>query len=443
MKKLRLWSLAWPIFIETALFMLLGLVDVFILSRYDELAAASVNTANQAISITTIVFTVISTASAVMISQYLGAKKKESADRIAVLSLCFNLLFGLVISGVFLCFGKAMLGFIGAQGKVLEFASEYLSIVGGFVFLQSLMSAMSVIVRNHGMTKVSMFVTVGMNVLNTVLDTLFVLGVAGFPRLGLKGVAIATTASRFLGVVVLMVVLFTKVMKPSAFRLLFPFPFEEVGNLFRIGVPAALETFLYNVSQLVITSIVLNCLTDTELVTKTYVQNATMFFYIFAVAIGQASQIMIGHLVGANEFDKAKAQAYKSHRIALMITIPLSIIGALLGRYLVGIFTDTEAVIVLGTSLLFINIILEFGRTTNLVVIACLRGTGDVLYPTLCAIGSMIFISTLGSYLLAVVFDMGIYGLWIANTADECVRGVLMLIRWESDKWRSKRLKSA
>lgn len=75
MKELRLFNLAWPIFIETALFMLLGFVDVFVLSRYDDLAASSVNTANQAVSIITIVFTVISGASAVLISQYLGAKK--------------------------------------------------------------------------------------------------------------------------------------------------------------------------------------------------------------------------------------------------------------------------------------------------------------------------------------------------------------------------------
>lgn len=68
---MNLFSLAWPIFIETALFMLLGLVDVFILSGYDDLAASSVSTANQTVSIMTIIFNIFSTASAVMISQHL------------------------------------------------------------------------------------------------------------------------------------------------------------------------------------------------------------------------------------------------------------------------------------------------------------------------------------------------------------------------------------
>lgn len=440
MKKLKLFNLAWPIFIETALFMLLGFVDVFVLSRYDDLAASSVNTANQAVSITTVVFTVISTASAVMISQYLGARKREDASRVAALSITFHLIFGVLISLLFVFFGRSILEFIGTKGDVLRFSSEYLSIVGGFIFLQAVMSSMSVIIRNHGMTKVSMFVTVGMNVMNTVLDVVFVLGLGPIPRLGVKGVAIATTLSRVLGVCVLGAVLFRKIEKPSIFRLLRPFPKEDVRNIIKIGVPSALETFLYNVSQVVITSIVLNCLTETELITKTYLHNITMFFYIFAVSIGQASQILIGHLVGAKRFREADRQAYKSYGLALGIVMSVSFVGVLLRARLVGLFTADTAVIALGSDLLLINLVLEFGRASNLVLIACLRGTGDVFYPTLCAIFSMVFISTLGSYFFSVVLDMGIYGLWIANAADECVRGLLMLMRWRSKKWQTKAL---
>ncbi len=440
MKKMKLFNLAWPIFIETALFMLLGFVDVFVLSRYDDLAASSVNTANQAVSITTIVFTVISTASAVMISQYLGAKKREAASRVAALSITFHLIFGVLISFLFVFFGRQILEFIGAKGDVLRFSSEYLSIVGGFIFLQAVMSSMSVIIRNHGMTKISMFVTVGMNVMNTLLDVVFVLGLGPFPQLGVKGVAIATTLSRVLGVCVLGAVLFRKIEKPSIFRFLRPFPKEDVKNIIKIGVPSALETFLYNISQVIITSIVLNCLTETELITKTYLHNITMFFYIFAVSIGQASQIMIGHLVGAKKFKEADKQAYRSYGLALAIVMSVSFVGVLLRSRLVGIFTADTAVIALGSNILLINLVLEFGRTSNLVLIACLRGTGDVFYPTLCAIFSMIFVSTLGSYFFAVVLDMGIYGLWIANAADECLRGVLMFLRWRSKKWQTKAL---
>lgn len=440
MKQLKLFNLAWPIFIETALFMLLGFVDVFVLSRYDDLAASAVGTANQAVSIVTIVFTVISGASAVLISQYLGAEKRENASRIAALSLTINFIFGIVISLGLVLFNRQILSFIGAKGQLLELSGQYLSIVGGFMFLQAVLSNASVIIRNHGLTKITMYVTVGMNIVNTGLDVLFVLGLLGFPKLGVTGVAIATTFSRIAGMIVLGIVLFTKVEKPSIFKLLKPFPKDDLKDIFKIGIPSALETFLYNLSQLVITSLVLNFLTEAELITKTYVQNITMFFYLFAVAIAQASQIITGHLVGAKKTDEAYRRGFRSYSFALAIAAGICVIGVILRSQLMGIFTADEAVITMGANILLINTVLEFGRTTNLVLIACLRGSGDVYFPTFCAIFSNWLISVLGSYLLAVVFGMGIYGLWIALAADECIRGVMMILRWKSGKWKTKRV---
>ena len=433
-KKLTLFSLAWPIFIETALFMTLGIVDVFVLSQYNDLAAGAVNTANQATSITTIVFSAISTASAVLISQYLGAKKEASASKIAALSITLNFVAGLIVSAVFLLFNQPILSFIGAKGEILSLAGEYLSIVGGFMFLQAVLTAMAVIIRNHGMTKISMYVTVGMNVLNTGLDILFVLGF----DMGVSGVAIATSISRMLGTAVLATVLFKKVEKPSIFKYLKPFPLKDVGNMLKIGIPGATETFLYNLSQLVITSIVLNYMAAEQLIAKTYVQNITMFFYVFAIAIGQASQIMTGHLIGAGKTDEAYKSGVKAHRFALLIALSISLIGALLRYPLMGLFTSNAEVIELGATVLLINVALEFGRSTNLVLIASLRGAGDVYFPTACAIFSNWAISVLGSFLLAVVAGWGLYGLWTALAADEIVRAILMMLRWKSGKWKTK-----
>lgn len=434
MKKLKLFSLAWPIFIETALFMLLGFIDVLVLSSYDELAAASVNTANQSVSIVTIVFSVISGASAVLISQLLGAKRRQDASKIAALSIFFNLVFGIVISILLVVFSKPLLIFIGAKGKLLAFSSDYLRIVGGFIFMQAVLASMTVIIRNHGLTKVSMFVTVGMNITNTVLDIILV------PHFGVKGVAFATTFSRVVGAVALAVVLFKKIESIKIFRFLKPMPWKDFGSMIKIGVPTALESTLYNLSQLVITSIVLNHLTDNELNAKTYIQSVTMFFYIFAVAIGQASQIITGHLVGAGDTEKAYKNGINAYFKALMITLSIAALGVVFRYQLIGIFSDNKDVVEFGANILFINFVLEFGRTTNLVLIACLRGAGDVYFPTGCAIVSNWLVSVLGSYILAVVCGFGIYGLFVALAGDEVFRGILMIWRFKSGKWKTKKV---
>lgn len=440
MKKLRLFDLAWPIFVETALFMLLGFVDVFILSGYNDLAASSVNTAGQAVSIVTLVFTVISGASAVLISQYLGADKKLEASRIAALSIVLNLVSGIIVSVLFTIFSDEILKGIGADGDVLKFSSQYLEIVGSTIFIQAYMSAVSVIIRNHGMTKLTMYITVGINILNAGLDYIFVQGLFGAPALGVAGAAGATVFSRLIGAVIMSAALFTRVEKPSVFKLLRPFPVKDVVDMLKIGIPSATETFLYNLSQLVITSIVLTYLTDTELITKTYVQNISMFFYIFAVAIGQASQIITGHNVGAGYMEKAYKDGFRAYFHALGCMVIMCTLGVIFRRQLLGIFTSDEAVIALGSTVIMINLVLELGRTTNLVMIATLRGAGDVYFPTICAIFSMWLLSVLVTYIFAVKLNMGIYGLWIGITSDECIRGILMLIRWKSKKWQTKRI---
>ena len=54
----------------------------------------------------------------------------------------------------------------------------------------------------------------------------------------------------------------------------------------------------------------------------------------------------------------------------------------------------------------------------------------------------MWIVSTLGAYLLAVPLGLGLPGIWIAFAADECLRGVLMQLRWNSGKWKTKGLYS-
>lgn len=434
MKKLNLFHLAWPIFIETAMFILLGFIDVYILSSYDDLAASSVNTATQTISIVTIVFQILSTAGGVMISQYLGAEKRKDASLVSVLLIASQLFFGVIISVIFLLFNRSILTLIGADGQMLEYASGYLTIVGGTMMFQALMNACAVIIRSHGMTKLPMFVTAGMNVLNTGLDLIMV------PMMGVQGAAIATGVSRIISSIVLLIILFKKIESPSALKLLKPFPRGEFLSMLKIGVLSAMETFLYNLSQLLITSIVLYCLWENELITKTYVQIITTFFYLFAMAIGQASQIMIGHLVGAKRYDEAYRQGFRSYRTAIIITVVTCTIGIFLRKPLLSVFTDNAEVIAIGCTILLMNAVLEFGRTTNIVIIACMRGAGDVYFPTACAVLSNWIISVGCSYLLAVVCGMGIYGLWIALAADECVRGILMIIRWKSGAWKTKRV---
>lgn len=442
-RKMTLFNLTWPIFIEVLLFMLLGFIDVFALSQFDDVASSAVSTANQVAGICTIVFSVLSGASSVLISQNLGAHKREKASEIAAVSIGVNLVLGLIISAVLLFLHEPFLRLLGADGDILKYASEYLQIVGGFMFGQAVLSSMSAVFRSHGYTKISMYVTVAMNVVNTALDLIFVLGLFGMPVLGVVGVAVATTVSRILGLVILAIVFFRKIEKPSFIKYLKPMRWDTLKQLLKVGIPATFETANYNISQLVVTALALYFLTENEYIARNYVQNITMFFYIFSTAIGQASQILTGRRVGAGKFDEANKGVWKAYGIALALSMSVCVLGIVFRYPLLGIFTQNSEVLNIGSTIILVNIVLELGRTTNLVLINNLRGSGDVYFPSIVSIFS-VWILTVGlSYLLAVVFGMGILGMWIAIAADECCRGLFMLVRWKSGKWKEKALVQA
>ena len=128
----------------------------------------------------------------------------------------------------------------------------------------------------------------------------------------------------------------------------------------------------------------------------------------------------------------------RAFRLAIIVTAAVSTIG-ILGRHLiVSRFTDNADVIRIASTLLIMNFFLELGRTTNLTIIPCLRGAGDVTFPTAWAVFSNWIIGLGGAQLLGVVCGYGIYGLWIAMAFDEVFRAVLMLLRWRGKRWEGR-----
>ena len=114
----------------------------------------------------------------------------------------------------------------------------------------------------------------------------------------------------------------------------------------------------------------------------------------------------------------------------------------LVSPFTFSLFSDDPKVAELGATVMFIAVFLEFGRTTNIVIINSMKAAGDVKFPTVLAIFSMWGLSVLIAYILGVVLGMGLAGVWIGMAADEIFRGVVVFIRWIRGSWRGKRVVS-
>jgi Na+-driven multidrug efflux pump len=251
------------------------------------------------------------------------------------------------------------------------------------------------------------------------------------------GVAISTAVSRALAFIVMMVILYRRVHFTIHLRDYFQVNFKYVRDILKIGVPGAGENLAYQTSQLMCTTMIA-LLGTTALATRIYSQNIMFYVMLFGLSLGVGTQILVGQLIGAGKKEEAYQQLMRSLRVSLLVTIVCVCVMAFFARPLLGIFTSDQAIIEAGVSLLLFCIILEPGRTFNIVVIASLRAAGDAQFPVLMGILSMWGVSVPLGYFLGIHMNMGLLGFWIAFAADEWLRGILMYWRWKSRAWEKK-----
>lgn len=432
-----LFSLTWPLFIDLALHFLTGALNTFMVGHVSYRAVASLAIGNQVFDLAITLFSFVSIGTSVVITQYLGAGDKEKARVVIHTAIFFNLLVGLVAAtGVILGAGPT-LDLMNLPAELMDDGQLYLHIIGLCLLPEAASLCLAATLRAHGRTREAMYITLTVNLITCVGNMLLLYGWFGLPQMGVAGVAISTVVGRLIGVVLLVWLVARKtgihlvprdILKPSR---------EMIGKVLHIGLPAAGENLSWMLQFMVVTAFV-GLLGDKALATQSYFFQICLFIMLFGLSIGLGNEIIIGHLAGARQFDKAYAQLLRSLKIGLFLTCLLAVAAAINGRSIISLFTTDADIIDQVAQLFLVSLLLEPGRTFNLVVINALRATGDARFPLLMGLISMWGIAVPLSYFLGIMQGYGLVGIWLALACDEWVRGLAMYWRWRSRRWQNK-----
>lgn len=431
----KIFQVTWPVLIERILFMLMGTADTFMLAHVSSSAVAAVGASNQVINIVLLVFNMISGGTVVIVAQYLGARRVDECAKFTGASISVNMGIGLFVSALLLLFRFQIGDLLQLPPAVVQLSADYMAIVGSTIFIQALLSAVSSVLRCNGFTRVTMFVSIGMNIIHIVGNYLFIFGALGVPKLGVVGVAISTSFSRLLAFVVVLIIMYHVLPYRVERRDYIRIGGGHLKKILAIGIPSAGEPLAYDIGQLVMMSF-MGIYGATVLATRVYTMNLMFYIATFGSALGFGTQIVVGHLCGAGKLERAYKQVWRTLRVSLWVTVVIALVMAFFGHNLFHIFTNDPAVIKMGTHLLFICILLEPGRTFNLVIIQSMRAAGDVRFPVLMG---MIFPIGMGiplAYYLGVHLHMGLAGVWWTICLDEWTRAIIMSFRWRSRVWQ-------
>ena len=435
--RIPLLKLAWPILVENALRTSLMSVDTFMLSRFSQDAVAAMSLVNQFAFFIQLLYMMVAIGASILITQNLGAGRRREAGQVGVASLVLIVVFSLVLSGMLALIAGPVLRLYRLDPAVALYARQFLTLYGGLSFFMAFNTAQASILRAWGHPRVPMIVNIIALALTMCGNALCLFGLFGFPVLGVLGVAASTVASQ-----VVACVLYALIFRRKKDIEL---PIGEIGRIPRsvykavlaVGIPTAGEFLTYNLSQILILSMIAGMGTRAL---ATYGILIAVLRYVFmpGISIGSAAQIKVGYYVGAGRQAEAEGRVYRYFGAGFLISLVLVIAIKLLQSPIVGLFTRDPQIIGLAATILFVSLVHEPGRNFNTIINPALKGAGDIRFPVVLAISSMAIIATFGAWLAGVKLGLGLVGVWGAMCLDEWVRGIIMTLRWKSGAWKKK-----
>ena len=426
--------LAWPIFAEQALHMLTNVVSTLMASRIGDNAVAALGSATQILVMFLIGFNVLAVGASIATTHHLGLGDRSGARRLARGAVATNLWLGVLFSVALALTAPTLLRWVQLTPPLMAYALPYLHWIGGTLFLESMNFALCAVLRAHGHTREVMFVILAQNVVNAALSALLIFGLGGLPTLGVTGIAIAMATSRLLACVALWVLVNRHVglkMRPSD---LVSIHVADLRRLLSLGFPAVLENISWFASFMIITALTAR-MGERMLATQAYTMQIAQIEMLVCLSIGIGNEIIVGRLVGAGRFDEARAQCLANMRLGLIVTVGVALVFAILAPWALRLFTDDPQIVSLGRTLILLGLLLEPGRSFNLIIINALRASGDSRFPLVAGLISQWGVMLFGAWLLGTHFGLGLVGVWIALTLDEWLRGLYMLQRWRGGRW--------
>lgn len=424
----RLLHITWPLFAELILGFGVGLLGLWLAARASDNAAAAFALSNHLLSAFFLLFRIISMGVSVVITQNLGAGNRADADRTARASLGATTWLAIFTAVVVFFGAEVLLTTMNAPLPVLQLAKPYLQMLALALALDAYNATMASVMRAHMRTRDTMLNILAMHLIHLLLC---------FPlmqSMGLVGFAMAMGLSRAFGLALHILLWRWRLELIPLARDWWVVHSKVLSPVLHIGLPGAAENIAYRLAFLVSITVV-SGLGATALATHSYTTQIMNMIVLFTAAIGFACEILIGHLIGAGQLHQANRLLRKCLLWGLGVSFCFALIAALTAQWTMRLFTQDAQIIASATTLLWLTVILEPGRTCNIVIINALRATGDARFPVVAGAASMLIVLAGGSWLLGVYFELGLIGVWIAYAADEWVRGLIMATRWFRFGW--------
>jgi putative MATE family efflux protein len=433
--KLGLIGLAWPIFIERVTAGLVVAADTWFLSRIGDEPAGSVGSLSPVLWLGYFVLPQFATAGTAVASQYMGAGRDESVVPTWIGNLIISVGLGLVLA-VALFFCSPYVGlWLGMTSTEAAFAAQFLGVIAFNFVLVGARGAYASMLASRTLTSWIMVVAVVTNALNIGLNALFMSGAFGLPRLGVRGVALATVLAYLTGLLLLMWLVHRRLGIRFRIPLLATRVRAVLGPILRIGMPAALEPFSYTVQSMVVSALIIS-LGVHAMAANTYMQRLIFMDMAVTWSLTAAGQIVMSHMLGAGRLDDVRRTYWRVLRISAVFAFVNMAVFLVFHDSVLGIFTADAEIKRIGFWMLVMSLFTEPIRTANILGGVALKTVGDGRFSL--TVGVAFMWGVIPVIILSNALGWGVIGLYLVLLADESVRAAVNVVRWAREGWVGK-----
>ncbi|WJV52200.1 EmmdR/YeeO family multidrug/toxin efflux MATE transporter [Prodigiosinella aquatilis] len=431
--------LAVPIFIEGLCVVLMGIFSTFLVSWLGKESMAAVGLADSFNMLIIAFFTAVALGTAVVVSFSLGKRNRKQARLAARQSISLLVLISFLLVGLVEFAGDTIINLIAhnADMAVKGLALTFLRLtVWGYPAVAITLVGCGAL-RGAGNTKLPMFINIGMNILNILLSSVLIYGIFSWKGIGFIGAGIGITISRYIGA--LFVILTLMKGFNSALRIPFkgyftPFTTAILYEVLSIGVPASVESVMFNVGKLITQRFVAGM--GTEVIAGNFIAfSIVSLINLPGNALGSTSTIIVGTRLGKGQIMQPVRQLKYIFWLSNIGLCSLALLSVPSATLLASFYTNEPEVIRVVQQLIWLNALFMPIWAASWVLPAGLKGAKDASYTMWVALASMWGCRVIAGYILGVILGLGVVGIWMGMFFDWIVRGILFYHRMISGKW--------
>ncbi len=430
-----IFMLSVPMVLEMMMESVFFLVDAYFVSSLGANAIATVGLTESVLTLVYAVAIGLSMGVTAIVARRIGEKDINGASQVAVQSIFLGVGIAIIISIIGILFPKEILGLMGGESDLINEGYRYTQVLLGGNVTIMLLFLINAVFRGAGDASVAMRVLIFSNVLNILLDPLFIFGWGPVPAFGVQGAAIATTIGRGSAVIFQLLILFygwssIKVgFKDMVFRA------QTMMNLVKVSL-GGIGQFIIGTSSWVFLMRIMAEFGSEVLAGYTIAIRVLMFTLMPSWGMSNAAATLVGQNLGAQKPDRAEQSVWKTGKYNAYFMLGVSLFYLLFAEMIIKVFSSEALIIEYGALSLRVIAAGYVFYAYGMVIIQSFNGAGDTKTPTIINFFCFWVFQLPFAYLAALVFEWGAMGVFLAITFAEVLIAVIGIIWFKKGTWK-------